>query len=310
MAIHEDGTVHSANGETRVLEQFFMETGDCIFSIDGEMNIRMLNPAMEKLFGVSSSEVIGKKCFEFLRWRKDNRRALCIERCPIMRSFQGGEKSTYREGLLEISKWKKLWVGTTASCVRDEAGGIKEIIFVMRDITYLKDIQKKMEAEIRTFESLAKSTKGIELKIPCMSEYVVTARAQAELIAKRMKFNSERIQDIKSAVGEACDNAIEHGGSQRGVDIRYKMRGANLLIEVEDYGAGFDPGQAGMCLPSPYIEGGRGIYLMRNLADDMRIESEMGQGTKVTMEISRKPEAYRRLNRTRSWKQERKVCIM
>ena len=90
-----------------------------------------------------------------------------------------------------------------------EGGALEEIILNMRDITQSKERQKELEDEIRTFETVAGSTHGIELKIPCMSEYVMTARAQAELIAKRMNFIAERVQDIKSAVGEACDNAIE-----------------------------------------------------------------------------------------------------
>jgi serine/threonine-protein kinase RsbW len=296
--------------ESKIFEVLFKEAGDCIYSTDREKRIKIINPAMEKFLGISLSETIGKKCHELLKWKDPKRRGACKDNCPLTEAFSRGEDVAYYEGLLEISRFKRRWVGITASCVRDEEGEINEIVLDLRDINDAKEVQGRLEEEIRTFETLATSTRGIELKIPCMSEFVVTARAQAELIAKRMNFPSERIQDIKSAVGEACDNAIEHGSSQRGVDIRYKIRGPNLLIEVEDYGLGFEPDDIGIDLPSPFIEGGRGLFLIKSLVDEAEIISRKGVGTKVSMQICRKPGLKGRFKRDRGWDSEKKVCVM
>jgi serine/threonine-protein kinase RsbW len=296
--------------ESKIFEVIFKEAGDCIYTTDSEKRIKIVNPAMEKFLGITLSETLGKKCHELLKWKDPRRRGACREHCPLSEAFSRGEDVAYYEGLLEISRFKRRWVGITASCVRDVAGEIKEIVLDMRDINDAKEMQGRLEEEIRTFETLATSTRGIELKIPCMSEFVVTARAQAELIAKRMNFQPDRIQDIKSAVGEACDNAIEHGSSQRGVDIRYKIKGPNLIIEVEDYGPGFEPDAVGIDLPSPFIEGGRGLFLIKSLVDDAEIISRRGAGTKVLMQICRKPELKGRFKRDRSWDSEKKVCVM
>lgn len=304
--------VNSTKDESRQFERVFKEIADCIFTIDSKKNVTLMNPAMEKLLGICFSDVAGAKCYEVLKWKDKAMAEQCRSRCHIMEAFSEGRRTVYYEGMLQNDGKRKMWTGTTASCVCGEGGALEEIILNMRDITQSKERQKELEDEIRTFETVAGSTHGIELKIPCMSEYVMTARAQAELIAKRMNFIAERVQDIKSAVGEACDNAIEHGSSERGVDIRYRIKGPNLIIEVEDYGSGFDSEAVSGNLPSPFTEGGRGLYLIKNLVDEAEIISRKGKGTKVLMHIYRKPELFKRLKRERGGdvSQERRVCVM
>ncbi|MDQ7821796.1 MAG: ATP-binding protein [Candidatus Eremiobacteraeota bacterium] len=308
--IYNSVLVRPQREETRIFERVFKETADCIFSFDKDQRITIINPAMEKFLGITLDEVYGKKCCEVLKWKERQKVRRCQSGCEVLDAFRKGENSAYCEGLLEINRWKKRWVGTSASCVRDASGEIREIILIMRDVSHAKEVQRRLEEEIQTFETLADTTRGIDLKIPCLSEFVITARAQAELISRRMRFSPERIQDIKSAVGEACDNAIEHGSSPKGVDIRYRVRGTNLLIEIEDYGEGFDADEAGGSLPSPYVEGGRGLFLMKNLVDDLQIVSRKGQGTKVSMEIYRNPALMKRKKKEDRWKTQRKVCVM
>ncbi len=302
--------VNSTKDEIRKFERVFNEIADCIFTIDSEKNVKLMNPAMEKMLGICSSDVVGTKCYEILRWKDKEMEEQCRSHCHIMEAFREGRRTVYYEGLLQNDRKRKIWAGTTASCVCDEEGNLVEIILNMRDITHSKERQKELEDEIKTFETVAGSTHGIELKIPCMSEYVMTARAQAELIARRMNFRAERVQDIKSAVGEACDNAIEHGSSERGVDVRYRIKGPNLIIEVEDYGSGFDSDVINGDLPSPFIEGGRGLYLIKNLVDDAEIISRKGKGTKVLMYVYRKPELFKRLKRERDISSSKRVCVM
>jgi serine/threonine-protein kinase RsbW len=304
--------VNSAKDESRQFERVFKEIADCIFTIDREKNVTLMNPAMEKLLGVCFSDVAGTKCYEILKWIDKAMAEKCRTNCHIMEAFNEGRRIIYYEGILQGEQKRRMWTGTTASCVCNDQGGLEEIILNMRDITPSKERQKALEDEIKTFETVAGSTHGIELKIPCMSEYVMTARAQAELIAKRMNFKADRVQDIKSAVGEACDNAIEHGCSERGVDIRYRIKGPNLIIEVEDYGSGFDSEVISGDLPSPFTEGGRGLYLIKNLVDDAEIISRKGKGTKVLMYVYRKPELFKRLRRERSAEieNEKRICVM
>ncbi len=52
---------------------------------------------------------------------------------------------------------------------------------------------------------------NITLSLPSKAEYVSVARLTASVIANNMGFNIEEVEDIKVAVGEACNNAVLHG---------------------------------------------------------------------------------------------------
>lgn len=133
-------------------------------------------------------------------------------------------------------------------------------------------------SDLEKWEEVIKSASNIELKIPCRGEFAAIARLQAEALARRLNYSEEEVHDIKVAVGEACDNAIEHGKSDKGIDIHYHLSAHDLRIEVIDYGCGFDPEGKGEEPPDPLAERGRGIFLMRVLMDKANIYSKPGEG--------------------------------
>jgi len=73
---------------------------------------------------------------------------------------------------------------------------------------------------------------------------------------------------VRAALEEALINAIEHGNGNdpaKTVTVEYVVSRALIVIEIEDYGEGFDPGavpdstrRQNMDIPC-----GRGILLMR-----------------------------------------------
>lgn len=99
----------------------------------------------------------------------------------------------------------------------------------------------------------------------------------------------EELADVKTAVSEAVTNAIIHGYDSRGGKIRmYCMVTGNLLsVRIEDDGAGIaDIEQAMMPLYTtrPELErSGMGFAFMEAFMDDLKVESRLGEGTKVSM---------------------------
>jgi serine/threonine-protein kinase RsbW len=76
---------------------------------------------------------------------------------------------------------------------------------------------------------------------------------------------------VQLALHEAAANAFRHGNrGDRGktITVRYVATPAQMLLEVEDEGAGFDPGR----VPDPLAEMSRprracrGLFLMRAYA--------------------------------------------
>jgi len=72
-----------------------------------------------------------------------------------------------------------------------------------------------------------KQNNKIELHIPSVMGYEKVAMECAASTAKKMGFTEDRIEDLKTAVAEACLNAIEHGNE---MDTSTKV-GITLTID-------------------------------------------------------------------------------
>ncbi|MEW6282930.1 MAG: ATP-binding protein [Candidatus Eremiobacterota bacterium] len=143
------------------------------------------------------------------------------------------------------------------------------------------------EQALQKWEEVVRSAAEIRLKIPCENEFAAVVRLQAEAIARRAAFTEEEIYDIVTAVGEVCDNAIEHGCSELGIDVVYRFAPTEISVEVRDYGPGFNPAGRGEEIPDLFSERGRGIFLMKHLMDRVEIDSRSGEGTRVVLVKSR-----------------------
>jgi len=131
----------------------------------------------------------------------------------------------------------------------------------------------------------------IEMKVPCEPRFLSVVRLTVAGAAARAGLGVAEADDVKVAVSEACTNAIDHAfpgepdlGSKT-IQLRLFPKEGELRIEVEDEGVGFDPKR----LPKTQAEdptqqeGGLGLFLMRGLMDEVKIESAPGSGTKVIL---------------------------
>lgn len=92
--------------------------------------------------------------------------------------------------------------------------------------------------------------------------------------------------DILLATDEAAANAVAHGQSAGGnglVRLRCSTEGASVVVAISDEGPGFDPTEVSMHeLPSWTSPGGRGLYLVQELMDEVEIEPSP-TGTVINM---------------------------
>jgi serine/threonine-protein kinase RsbW len=82
-------------------------------------------------------------------------------------------------------------------------------------------------------------TLSMDLSFPSELGYEKVARDAVAAFARRLGFDRERVEDIKTALGEACINAIEHGnGRAPGLHVAVSCvcEGELLTIEVHDKG--------------------------------------------------------------------------
>ncbi|MGH2787198.1 MAG: ATP-binding SpoIIE family protein phosphatase [Actinomycetota bacterium] len=92
--------------------------------------------------------------------------------------------------------------------------------------------------------------------------------------------------EVLLAAGEATANACRHGRRSDGrteVRVKCSLKGSTVLVTVADDGPGFDPSRIDPgSLPDRFASGGRGLFLMRKLMDDVDINSS-SEGTTITM---------------------------
>ncbi|HEY6102381.1 MAG TPA: SpoIIE family protein phosphatase [bacterium] len=115
----------------------------------------------------------------------------------------------------------------------------------------------------------------LSFSFPATPELLHRVRRAIRTYALRVGIQPERVEELVFAVGEASLNTVEH--AYRGVAGRLRVRAARdgdrLVVTVQDEGEWREPVESGR---------GRGMRLMRQFADDMRLETGP-DGTVVTL---------------------------
>jgi serine/threonine-protein kinase RsbW len=138
-------------------------------------------------------------------------------------------------------------------------------------------------------------TRVIELQIPSEFGFEKLAMKMAGAVAEHMGFAPDRVDALRTAVSEACLNAIEHG-NQMCADTRVRVLlsiDANRLsIDVADEGrGGLPPGRFAEPDIDRKIAGQEelrrmGIHVIRQLVDEADfIEPGLGGGNRFRLVI-------------------------
>lgn len=115
------------------------------------------------------------------------------------------------------------------------------------------------------------------------------ARIAVASFAAQLDPTIEEIADIKTAVSEAVTNCIIHGyEEQEGIiKIECKLFANSIEIEISDNGKGIEDvekARQALYTSKPDLErSGMGFTIMESFMDELKIESVLGIGTKVTM---------------------------
>jgi serine/threonine-protein kinase RsbW len=115
---------------------------------------------------------------------------------------------------------------------------------------------------------------AIRIEVPALTENIRMIESFIDNAREKFHLDDDIYGNIMIAVTEAVNNAIKHGSSSdssKNVHLSLLVEGSTLKFRVEDAGRGFDY----MHLPDPTSPenlektGGRGIFLMKHLADDV-----------------------------------------
>ncbi len=137
--------------------------------------------------------------------------------------------------------------------------------------------------------------KTIELTLPNNLGYERVAMASVAAVAERMGFDTARVEDLKTALSEACINAMEYG-NQMDADMKVvvvlTIRDDELEINVEDSGLRKYNPQTDhrSSLIEERLEGalstrGWGMFLIKSLMDEVEFTSNPEGGNQLKMVI-------------------------
>ncbi len=97
------------------------------------------------------------------------------------------------------------------------------------------------------------------------------------------------IYDLQLAVDEACINVIRHAydGSDGEIEVSIDLTDKGVQAVIRDWGAAFDP----LSVPEPDVSaslhertpGGLGLFLMRNVMDQVDFQFDAERGNTLTM---------------------------
>ena len=132
----------------------------------------------------------------------------------------------------------------------------------------------------------------VEVNLPNEMGYERIAMDCSASFAKLVGFTSERIEDLKTAVAEACINAVEHGNRGRPdtrVLVSMNFDDDIFSVSVEDEGDGISelPKDTAIMQTIDKLEPpkGLGTYLIKQLVDQVEFNDMTKGGHAVRMVI-------------------------
>lgn len=139
---------------------------------------------------------------------------------------------------------------------------------------------------------MIESGNSIELRLPSRLGYEKVAMHTAASVARLMGFGEDRVEDLKTAVAEACINAMEHGNKlddSLTVGVILSMDEDSLEVKVTDTGDG-PKGKASTPDIDKKMHGeedarGMGMFLIQALVDEAEWVSSPPAGSYARMVI-------------------------
>jgi serine/threonine-protein kinase RsbW len=108
--------------------------------------------------------------------------------------------------------------------------------------------------------------------------------------AQRAGFDERALYEIQLAVDEACANVVDHayqGADPGDIEVSCCLDDQILTVQVRDWGKGFDlTSVEEPDLDAPLEErtlGGLGLFLVRQVMDDVQFRSDPELGNELTM---------------------------
>lgn len=129
---------------------------------------------------------------------------------------------------------------------------------------------------------------SVRLNLPREVDSVPAVRRLLRCALSILHVDKQSGADLEIALTEACANVVKHAAGAEKFEVRLDVAADRCAIDVVDNGAGFDVSSVspGSGSPTPDIDGehGRGLFLIRALSDNVRMQSTPRRGCLIHFE--------------------------
>jgi serine/threonine-protein kinase RsbW len=132
---------------------------------------------------------------------------------------------------------------------------------------------------------------SVRLDLPREVDSVPAVRKLLRCALAVLHVDRESGEDLELALTEACANVVNHADGADKFQVHLDVAGDRCSIDVVDHGAGFDTTEFDATemdgsTPVAGSERGRGLFLIRALSDNVRLQSSPRRGSLIHFEKS------------------------
>jgi len=115
---------------------------------------------------------------------------------------------------------------------------------------------------------------GFTVRLPVDATSVPFVRGLCRSALEHLRVDRDVVDEITLVLSEACANVVQHAGPLQDYEVRVDIDDDRCRISVFDEGGGFDPDAVTPAPAGDLLDGGRGLLLMRALADTLHFERD------------------------------------
>lgn len=127
---------------------------------------------------------------------------------------------------------------------------------------------------------------SVRLNLPREADSVPAVRRLLRCALAILHVDKQSGSDLEIALTEACANVVKHAAGAEKFEVMLDVADDHCAIDVLDNGAGFDAAAIETATPGTDSERGRGLYLIRALSENVRMQSTPRRGCLIHFEKS------------------------
>ena len=126
---------------------------------------------------------------------------------------------------------------------------------------------------------------SVRLNLPREVDSVPAVRRLLRCALGLLHVDRQSGADLEIALTEACANVVKHAAGADKFEVRLNVAEDHCAIDVLDNGTGFDA-EAAASAPDASSERGRGLFLIKALSENVRMQSTARNGSLIHFEKS------------------------